>query len=106
MAEVFLGKMDADELRREQDAGDSRVVKRKWIKLGFSHQMSIYGALAIKDQDRHEGRRIEILSNQPYTEKIIYQVYEFFLSIPPIARYTIWIFNANQEGLRMVGRYD
>lgn len=106
MAKVFLEAVDTEELKREQDTGDSRVVKRKWIKLGFSHQMSLYGALAIRDQDRHEGRRIEVLSNQPYTERIVHLLYEFFREIPPLARYTIWIYNANQEGLRMVGRYD
>lgn len=106
MSLAFINGIDADELRREQDAGDSRSVKRKWIKLGFSHQMSLYGALAFRAQDRHEGRRVEVLSNQPYTEKIVHQLYEFFRLIPPLARYTIWIYNANQEGLRMVGRYD
>jgi len=101
-----LEAIDVEELKKEQEQGDSRQVKRLWIKLGFKYQMSLYGALRLTDDDRHEGRRIEILSNTAYDNRIVFMIYEFFRRIPPLARYTIWVYDGKREGIRIVGRYD
>lgn len=102
---AHLYRIDADELKRIHQLGSSRQVKREYIKKGYNRATSLYGAFTDTETDKSFGIRIEILSNTPYTERIIVLILSFFEHIHPVNRYTIWIYDKDKDALKCVGRY-
>lgn len=102
----FLESVDLEAVKRLQERGMSRHIKRKWIKRGYTRQISLYGAIYNHDDDKHYYRRYEVLSNVPYTQRLIYILYEFFeVTLPPYA-YSIWIYDQSKESVGLVAYYD
>lgn len=84
----------------------SRRVKREWIERGFDEQMSLYGALHDPEIEKDFYLRIEILSDVPYTSEIVQSLYYFFQTVlPPMAKYTIWVYDGAREGVKLVGSF-
>lgn len=102
---AFEWYIDAEEIKRIEESGSAKRVKREWIKKGYDQQMSLYGVLTDSLQDESGYCRIEILSNVLYSEKIVFLIYQFFLDFKPARPYTIWIFDREREALSQVGRY-
>jgi len=106
MGVSFLEDIKTDELRKEYESASSRTVKRKWIKEGYSHQMSLYGVLTNRDDKTSERRRIEILGDVPFTKETILLIGQAFEYLKPPFKYTIWLFDSKNNGIRMVGSFD
>ena len=102
---AFEWFIDLEEIKRIDRSGSAKRVKREWIKKGYDQQMSLYGVLTNREEGESGYCRIEILANIPYSEKVVFLIYQFFLDFKPPRPYTIWIFNKDREALRQVGRY-
>lgn len=77
-------------------------VKRQYIKLGFEHQLALYGVLYDNEEDRHTYRRIDILLDTPLTHEMFYRIYDFFRVIKPPPRYSIWIYGEEDKEIAEV----
>ena len=106
MSKLFLKAIDTEELKREYESTSSRTVKREWIKKGYANQMSLYGVLTNQDTEASEFRRIEILSDVPFTLEIVKGVSESLEYLKPPFKYTIWLYNHREDGIKMVAHYD
>lgn len=69
-----------------------RAIKRKYIKLGFVHQIALYGVLKNNETKAETYRRIDIMLNAPLTHESFTRIYDFFNYIKPPAKYSIWIY--------------
>ena len=103
---AFIWGFDAEEIRRIHESAGSKSVKRKWIKEGYQYQISIYGVLTHVEAEESEYKRIEILSDVPWTEEIITLIYHFFHRFKPPAPYSIWLYNDERGAVTEVGRYQ
>lgn len=83
----------------------SRTLKRQLIKQGYQYQMSFYGALTSTEKQETQYRRIEMLSNTPYTERLIFLLYEFFKEYKNPFTYSIWIYDKQQDAIKLVAKY-
>ena len=101
----WLSLFDADEIKRLEELAGAKTLKRHWIKEGYSQQMSLYGVVTNREVDESGYKRIEILSNTNYTEKIIHLVYYFFRYFKPEAPYTIWLYDKDLESIKEIGAY-
>lgn len=99
-------EFDAKEIREEARKTSSRQLKREWIKKGFSNQMSLYGAIYSEDEDRFEGRRIEILGDQAWNKRTLKAVADSFNEHLPHFKYSIWLFTNKTLRLKLLGGYD
>lgn len=79
----------------------SRWVKRQLIKEGYSHQLSMYGIVSEKENDESHFKRIEVLSNTPYTGDLIFLLYEFFKDMIVPDSYTIWRYDKDREAVAL-----
>jgi len=103
---VFLQAIDVEAIKRLDQRGVSRYIKRRWIKRGYTQQLSLYAVVKNLDTEENHYRRVEILSNTPFTCPIVMYVYEFFeKSLPPYA-YSIWLYNKERMALGMVAKYE
>lgn len=68
--------------------------------------MSFYGVVTDKETGEHHYRRVELMSNTPYTEAIVRLAYEFFRVMILPDSYTIWIYDAARESVKLVGRFN
>ena len=83
----------------------SRRVKREYIKQGYDQQMSLYGVVSEKEKGDFHYKRIEILSDKPFTDELLKLVYYFFKEFIPPESYTIWILDSANERIRPVGEF-
>lgn len=103
---IFLQAVDLDAIKRLMERGASRYVKRKWIKRGYTQQLSLYGVIHNKTDDKNYYRRIEVLSNTPYTCPIVMYIYDYFeRSLPPYA-YSIWLYDNKRKAIGLVAKYE
>jgi len=100
-----LYRIDSKELKRIDKAGNSKRVKRHYLKKGYKYALSLYGAFTNKDTDENRGIRIEILSNKLYTDRITNMILSLFEHIHPVSKYTIWIYDKDKDAVKCVGRY-
>ncbi len=84
----------------------SRRLKREWIKKGYDQQMSLYGVVFDQQKDELQYRRIEILSDGPFTKELFSLIYWFFKDLIPPKSYTIWILNHKTQEVKQVGEYS
>ena len=103
---AFLGAYDFEAIAEEARRTNSKQVKRTWIKQGFGHQMSLYGAVYKEEKDAFEGRRIEILGDQPWHQKTLKAVADSFDRALPPFKYSIWAYSNSMRKLRLIGGYD
>lgn len=102
---VFLNYFDADEVKRIHESGSAKSVKRKWIKEGYTWQLSLYGVLTDREQGESGYVRTEILSNEPYDEATLSMIYQFFHDLKLPTPYSIWIYDKGRDAVRRVGVY-
>ncbi|GAG68339.1 unnamed protein product [marine sediment metagenome] len=74
----------------------SRRLKREWIKKGYNQQMSLYGVIFDQEIDDRSYKRIELLSNTPFTKEMFHLIRWFFQSFIPMKSYTIWIYDKDR----------
>ena len=101
----WLGEFDAEEIRRIHESGSAKRTKREWIKQGYSELLSIYGVVTDAETGESGYKRIEILSNALYTERVVLLIYEFFDYFKPVSPYTIWVYDRDRDSVRQVGAY-
>jgi len=87
------------------ESAASRTTKRRWIKEGYSHQLSLYGVVTDHEKEESSYKRIEVLSNTPWTERIVALLYEWFSYMVPGAPYTLWIYDVTRDSFKIVGEY-
>jgi len=100
-----LSEFDADEIRRIHESGAAKSVKREWIKRGHDQQLSLYGVVTDAETGESGYKRIEILSDALFDERIVALVFEFFEYFKPESPYTIWIYSGERDALKKVGDY-
>ncbi|TKJ36878.1 hypothetical protein CEE36_11365 [candidate division TA06 bacterium B3_TA06] len=100
-----MTEFDADEIRRIHESGAAKRVKREWIKKGYDQQMSLYGVVTDEALDEAGYKRIEILSDTLYDDRIVALIFEFFQYFKPESPYTIWIHSTERDALKQVGAY-
>jgi len=96
---------DLPALAEEHEANSSRVLKRDLVKQGYTHIMSLYGALRIKEPEELLGIRIELLSKTAYDSNAIKSIYGHFLSNRYPFKYCIWTWDREGLGLELRGVY-
>lgn len=97
--------IDAEHLKQIAQRAGAKSIKRRWIKKGYDKQMSIYGVLTNEETDESRYIRIEVLSNTPYTESIVAQLYDFLQELKPSTSYSIWIYDKKRRSIKQVGKY-
>lgn len=102
---MFLLDFNAQQIKDIADSAGSRRVKRHWIKEGYSHQMSLYGVVTNHETGESSYKRIEILSNTPWTERIMALLYEWFSYMVPASPYTLWVYDVGRDSFKIVGEY-
>lgn len=102
----WLGAFDAEEIKRIHESGSAKRTKREWIKRGYSELLSLYGVVTDVELDESGYKRIEILSNVLYTERIVLLLFDFFDYFKPVSPYTIWIYDRERDSIRQVGAYQ
>jgi len=102
----WLEEIAAEDLRHLYRGEEARQVKRRLIKAGFRHQISLYGALTNLIDQSSLGRRIEVFCDQPLDERLVMLVKEFFTELKPPRAYTIWALHAKELWLKQVAAYD
>lgn len=100
-----LAKVDPQFLRQIAESGQSRRVKREYIKKGYNRQLSLYGVLTDKETGLSEYRRIEVLSNVDYNERLVALLYDFYNKLKTPEVYTIWIYDKDRKSVKEVGSY-
>lgn len=106
MSSAWLSHFDHEEIKRIDESGRAKTIKRYWIKKGFIAQFSLYGVVTDSRTGESGYKRIEILSNTPLTERIVSGIYHFFDYFKPISPYTIWIYDKDRDSIKEVGAYE
>lgn len=101
----WLSLFDAEEIRRIDESGAAKSVKRHWIKAGYDQQFSLYGVVTNRETGESGYKRIEVLSNTPLTERIVLLIYGFFDYFKPESPYTIWVYDLARDSVKQVGAY-
>jgi len=101
----WLSLFDAEEIRRIHESGAAKSVKREWIKKGYNQQLSLYGVVTDGEADESGYKRIEILSDALYSERIVALVFQFFEYFKPESPYTIWTYDERRDSIKQVGAY-
>ena len=101
----FLVAFDAQMIKETAESAASRTTKRRWIKEGYSHQLSFYGVVTLTDTGESSYKRIEVLSNTPWTERIVALLYEWFRYMVPGSPYTLWVYDVTRDSFKIVGEY-
>lgn len=102
---IFTPAIDVEHLKQVAQSGGAKSIKRRWIKEGYDAQLSLYGVLTDKTISENHYSRIEVLSNVPYNERTVALLYEFFKELKPPTSYSIWIYDAERDSVRQVGKY-
>ena len=102
----WLQSFDEIEIKRLEESGRARSVKRGLMKDGYTWAMSLYGAVQGPGVDEIVPMRVEILSDTEYTERIVYLITSFFETVQPVDKYTIWIFDGVDETLTIQGKWS
>lgn len=102
----FPVDFDVQQIIETADRAASRTTKRQWIKEGYSHQLSLYGVNSNRETGESNYKRIEILSNVPWTESIVSRLYTWFSYMVPGAAYTIWIYDGGRDSFKIVGEFN
>jgi len=101
----WLSEFDAEEISRIHESGAAKSVKREWIKNGYDQQMSLYGVVYDASTDEAGYKRIEILSDAIFNERIVTLIFKFFEYFKPESPYTIWIYSIERDSIKQVGSY-
>lgn len=102
----WLSLFDVNEVKKMATSAGSRSMKRKWIKEGYSHLLSLYGVAVDAETGDRGYKRIEVLSNRPWTERVVLAIYEWFNYMIPGSPYTIWLYDGARDSITIVGRYE
>lgn len=102
MTENDLFSMDTEALKQFAETSSSRTVKRRYVKMGYTNMMSLYGALHNKEENKTIGARIEIMSNTRYTKEIVWGIYDFFNEMRLLTIYSIWLYDISNDSLKLV----
>jgi hypothetical protein len=94
-----------EDLRHLYQGEAARLTKRQLIKSGFKHQISLYGVLTDQTTGTSVSRRIEVFSDQPYTERLVMLVHQFFQELKPLKPYTLWTLRSRETEITQVGAY-
>jgi len=101
----WLVAFDAQQIREIAESAASRTNKRRWIKMGYSHQLSFYGVVTLTETGESSYKRIEVLSNTPWTERIVMLLHEWFRYMVPGSPYTLWVYDVTRDSFKIVGDY-
>lgn len=101
----WLSEFDAEEIKRIHESARAKSVKREWVKRGYDQQMSLYGVVTDEQLEESGYKRIEILSDVLYDDRIVALIFEFFDYFKPESPYTIWIYSKDRDSIRQVGAY-
>lgn len=102
----WLSLFDVNEVDKIAKSARSRLVKREWIKQGYSHQLSLYGVAFDATTGGKGYKRIEVLGTRPWTQRVVLGLYDWFTYMIPGSPYTIWIYDAARDSISIVGRYE
>lgn len=102
----WMRNIDFEELKKANQSPSSRALKREWYKKGYRWSISLYGVITHLDTKVHEGKRIEVLSNILWTNRIVTLIYNFLKRLKPPDKYTIWIYDKDREAISLIGRYN
>lgn len=103
---IFTPAIDSEHLKQIAQSAGAKSVKRRWIKKGFDKGLSLYGVITNKETDESYYSRIEVLSNTPYTERIIALLYDFLKELKPPTSYSIWVYDFKRDKVKQVGKYE
>ena len=104
-AVITFAHLDVEEIKRTAESGSAKRVKREWIKKGYEHQLSLYGALTNRETEETGYSRIEVLMNVPWSYRSVHLIYDFFQALKPPSPYSIWIYDHERDSVRQVGSY-
>lgn len=99
---IRLDPNELEHLRKVSMLEQVQTVKRKYVKLGFVHQLALYGLLYNKETDKETYRRIDVMLNEPITQDAFTRIYDFFQVIKPPAPYSIWIYGNEEKEIAEV----
>jgi len=97
-----LEGVDVAEVMQVQKWVQIRSLKRKYIKMGFIHQIAMYGVLQNKETEEAHYKRIDVLSDTPFTEESFIRVYSFMEFIKNPAPYSIWVYSDQMKRIKEV----
>lgn len=103
---IFTPAIDAEHLKKIAKSGGAKSIKRRWIKEGYDQGMSLYGVVTDLETKVSHYCRIEVLSNAEYNERVVALLYDFFKELKPPTSYSIWIYNADKDSVKQVGKYS
>lgn len=83
----------------------SKLLKREAIESGYIHQISFYGVLTniytlVKDY-----RRIDLLSNVPFTQTLFSRLHSYFSIEKPKHRYNIYVYDGDDDTIGVFDSY-
>jgi hypothetical protein len=99
-------EIDVEALKKGTKQPTMRRLKRQIIKEGFIYQLTLYGALFDKKNDKTTPIRTDIYVNKPCTLQILDFTVRLFMQFPPRWKYSIWAYNADTEDMKFRGKYD
>ena len=105
MKSCFLNRIDTERLIAESYKKNSKAVKRKYIKLGYIFQLSVYGATSDRKTGEVKGMRVEILAKHLYSADDLRDIYFFLMQFIPMYTYSIFIYDNDKGDLNLVGKY-
>lgn len=100
-----LSQVDVKGLAKINQGQQHRQLKRRLMKAGFEHQLSLYGVVKDTRTGQYRYVRIEILSRGPYDLFTLPRVYEYFHRFKPFHEYTIWTYDAETDTLKEQGAW-
>lgn len=83
-----LGYLERLSMHRE-----IQIAKRSLVKLGFTHQLALYGVIHDDETDKDRYTRIDVLLDAPLTHEIFIRIYDFMALLKPPTKYSIWAYS-------------
>jgi len=81
----------------------SKLLKREAIEAGYIHQISFYGLLTNVTTLTKDYRRIDVLSNTPFTQSLFARLHSYFSIEKPKHRYSIYVYDGDDD---TIGEFD
>jgi hypothetical protein len=93
-------------LRSKSKQPTMRRLKRQIIKEGFKYQLTLYGALHDKKNNKTTPIRTDIYVNKPYTLKIFDFIVRLFMQFPLRWKFSLWTYDSKTDDMKLIGSYD
>lgn len=107
---VIRGIKDLEFVRKLENsityATKIRLEKNDLKKQGYKWGMSLYGALYNKETMTNRYIRIEVLSNTPFTERLVELIYRHLYNYTPVFTYSVFAYTKERDGLLLVDGSD